>query len=700
MKKFWKVIAAIGLSAALCVPLAACGEAQNGKSAYEIAVENGFEGSEAEWLESLKGAQGAQGEKGDTGARGEKGEQGEKGDTGARGEKGEQGEQGEKGDTGAQGEKGEQGEQGEPGVGIADITYRYEYDAEDGCFYTVIVFTMTDETTYEVRIPSEADPNVSYEATTGEELADLLEAGVSKVTLADDVSVDEVARINGNVTLDLGGNTLSIGSGIGNVAALRACAGSTLTITGDGTIDATGADDTTVPVAAMEAGATVIVESGTIVVGTAKESCLFAGGGGKVVVNGGTFINQSTDEYEYGGGAPLTVNVSNSAAVSDMVINGGTFVGRNPALGDDNLGGTFVAEGYGVTVVDYEGKTAYQVVAIEDAADTTFQAVSGEELDKLVEAGAENVQLGNDLVVESTLNFITDAETTVDLNQQTLTVESGEYSNQIAGGAQVTFKNGTLIAEHSVNNVAFSNIVVSGAESSLTLDHVEYTANGTAIYIQGDGTDDSAKASSVIIQDSVINGGAYCVGTNASPDSGNTFNAYQNVNIQIINSQLGIEEGTEGAGILLNVAGTLTIDGSEIYGGDQAVIVRAGTAYISNSTLGTTLSYAKDEYLYTPWGSGNALPKAALVVGNRNGSYYADAKCTLSGSITFELVEGTCTRRVYLYANNTGYGADINDNQPFTTTLDYSAAQGIASEDIITGNGSAEVTIIAPQAGN
>ena len=700
MKKFWKVIAAIGLSAALCVPLAACGEAQNGKSAYEIAVENGFEGSEAEWLESLKGEQGEQGEKGDTGARGEKGEQGEKGDTGARGEKGEQGEQGEKGDTGARGEKGEQGEQGEPGVGIADITYRYEYDAEDGCFYTVIVFTMTDETTYEVRIPSEADPNVAYEATTGEELADLLEAGVSKVTLADDVSVDEVARINGNVTLDLGGNTLSIGSGIGNVAALRACAGSTLTITGDGTIDATGADDTTVPVAAMEAGATVIVESGTIVVGTAKESCLFAGGGGKVVVNGGTFINQSTDEYEYGGGAPLTVNVSNSATVSDMVINGGTFVGRNPALGDDNLGGTFVAEGYGVTVVDYEGKTAYQVVAIEDAADTTFQAVSGEELDKLVEAGAENVQLGNDLVVESTLNFITDAETTIDLNQQTLTVESGEYSSQIAGGAQVTFKNGTLIAEHSVNNVAFSNIVVSGAESSLTLDHVTYTANGTAIYIQGDGTDDSAKASSVIIQDSVINGGAYCVGTNASPDSGNTFNAYQNVNIQIINSRLGIEVGTEGAGILLNVAGTLTIDGSEIYGDDQAVIVRAGTAYISDSTLGTTLSYAKDEYLDTPWGSGNVLPKAVLVVGNRNGPYYADAKCTLSGSIIFELVEGSCTRVVYLYANNTSYGADINDNQPFTTTLDYSAAQGIASRDITTGYGSAEVTIIAPQAGN
>ena len=45
----------------------------DGLSAYEVAVENGFEGTVNQWLESLKG------EKGDTGA------QGEKGDTGAQG---------------------------------------------------------------------------------------------------------------------------------------------------------------------------------------------------------------------------------------------------------------------------------------------------------------------------------------------------------------------------------------------------------------------------------------------------------------------------------------------------------------------------------------------------------------------------------------------------------------------------------------
>lgn len=44
-----------------------------GKSAYEIAVEQGFVGTEAEWLESLKGQDGAQGPQGEQGPEGEPG---------------------------------------------------------------------------------------------------------------------------------------------------------------------------------------------------------------------------------------------------------------------------------------------------------------------------------------------------------------------------------------------------------------------------------------------------------------------------------------------------------------------------------------------------------------------------------------------------------------------------------------------------
>lgn len=54
----------------------------DGASAYEIALKNGFEGTEAEWLESLKGDQGIPGTKGEHGDKGDKGDKGEKGDAG------------------------------------------------------------------------------------------------------------------------------------------------------------------------------------------------------------------------------------------------------------------------------------------------------------------------------------------------------------------------------------------------------------------------------------------------------------------------------------------------------------------------------------------------------------------------------------------------------------------------------------------
>ena len=84
-----------------------------GKSAYQIAVENGFKGTEEEWIASLKGPKG---DPGDTGPKGEQGIQGPKGDTGLTGPKGEQGIQGPKGDAGAAGPQGETGPQGEQGI--------------------------------------------------------------------------------------------------------------------------------------------------------------------------------------------------------------------------------------------------------------------------------------------------------------------------------------------------------------------------------------------------------------------------------------------------------------------------------------------------------------------------------------------------------------------------------------------------------
>lgn len=102
-----------------------------GKSAYQIAKDNGFEGSEQEWLASLKGqdGDGRKGDKGDPGKsafqiaqdNGFTGNQTEwlASLKGADGAQGPQGIQGIKGDTGVQGEQGIQGEAGKSAYEIA-----------------------------------------------------------------------------------------------------------------------------------------------------------------------------------------------------------------------------------------------------------------------------------------------------------------------------------------------------------------------------------------------------------------------------------------------------------------------------------------------------------------------------------------------------------------------------------------------------
>lgn len=117
-----------------------------GISAYQLAVLNGYSGTESEWLASLKGetgetgepgpqgpkgdrgadgAKGEKGDRGDVGPQGEIGPQGPKGDAGERGEKGDTGEQGPKGDTGPQGPKGDKGDPGELDPEVLDAKRDY-----------------------------------------------------------------------------------------------------------------------------------------------------------------------------------------------------------------------------------------------------------------------------------------------------------------------------------------------------------------------------------------------------------------------------------------------------------------------------------------------------------------------------------------------------------------------------------------------
>ncbi len=88
LKKVLLGILSTAFVASLSLGFAACEQGKNGKdgkSAYEIAVEHGFTGTEEEWLAALKGDKGDTGDKGDKGDNGDTGDKGDKGDTGATG---------------------------------------------------------------------------------------------------------------------------------------------------------------------------------------------------------------------------------------------------------------------------------------------------------------------------------------------------------------------------------------------------------------------------------------------------------------------------------------------------------------------------------------------------------------------------------------------------------------------------------------
>lgn len=121
-----------------------------GKSAYELAVENGFVGTESDWLASLKGSQGPQGEQGIQGERGEKGEPGEQGPQGIQGVQGPQGIQG------PQGEKGETGSAGVDGKS-ATITIGTVTTLDAGSSATVENVGTSTDAIFNFGIPKGAD---------------------------------------------------------------------------------------------------------------------------------------------------------------------------------------------------------------------------------------------------------------------------------------------------------------------------------------------------------------------------------------------------------------------------------------------------------------------------------------------------------------------------------------------------------------
>ena len=275
-------------------------------------------------------------------------------------------------------------------------------------------------------------------------------------------------------------------------------------------------------------------------------------------------------------------------------------------------------------------------------------ATDGVSLRRLLENKAYGVvKLNNDIEYEDVNLVSSDVNAVLDLNGRTI---SAVYKGTTAleNGAVLTIKNGTFNAELAAdkNNTNTTVIMNVASGSRLTIDNVKFTTKNNS----GLGVDDANTVLTVKNQ-STVKANVYCVATNAEKDG-----IHSGVTINLENSAF-IAESTsnDNCAICLNVEGTLNMADCTVKSGRQAVLVRGGTANISGGKIETTGAYT------TPpngnWGSGNEVPLAALVIGNRSTSAYAyPATVTLTG---VEIVAGNGAPAIYMYGNKEEHPANL-----------------------------------------
>lgn len=160
-----------------------------------------------------------------------------------------------------------------------------------------------------------------------------------------------------NITLDLNGKTITADT----TATIRHEGPGTLTImdsVGGGKVVNT-ANAADMGIAVWARGGSVAIEGGVFESASLYEATVYIGAatasGKTITISGGTFRNVAEGKYHWKQTLdPIVLNVWNSMEPTAISVTGGSF-SSDPANGDDNKGGTFLAEGYVSTLNETSG---------------------------------------------------------------------------------------------------------------------------------------------------------------------------------------------------------------------------------------------------------------------------------------------------------------------------------------------------------
>jgi len=237
-------------------------------------------------------------------------------------------------------------------------------DAEENGFYFVFTTAEGASVTVDGAAADETAAYGAYEARvsnawfdTFENAVKYAEANGKTVVLLKDVEVGEADSaatglvVSGTLTVDFNGFTVSnVGTGYAVVVS-----GSDAKVTlidsseeqTGGIYGGSGGDNQALRV---ESGATLDIYGGNYNVGGDAQgegnSTVAIRTNSTVNIYGGRFASEKDYQGKY-----FVLNVQQTTGASGYIkVYGGTFVGQNPADGDDALGGSFVADGYEAVV--------------------------------------------------------------------------------------------------------------------------------------------------------------------------------------------------------------------------------------------------------------------------------------------------------------------------------------------------------------
>lgn len=310
-------------------------------------------------------------------------------------------------------------------------------DAEENGFYFVYTTAEGASVTVDGEAADETAVYGAYEARvsnawfdTFENTVKYAEANGKTVVLLKDVEVGEAGNaatglvVSGTVTVDFNGFTVSnVGTGYAVVVS-----GSDAKVTlidsseeqTGGIYGGSGGDNQALRV---ESGATLDIYGGNYNVGGDAQgkgnSTVAIRTNSTVNIYGGRFASEKDYQGKY-----FVLNVQQTTGASGFIkVYGGTFVGQNPADGDDALGGSFVADGYEAVV----SKAATDDSLAEYTVGKVYEAGSEEALRGAIAAaqGFSVVRLTADVDLKEEL-YINGVDLMLDLNGFTLSLHYGE----------------------------------------------------------------------------------------------------------------------------------------------------------------------------------------------------------------------------------------------------------------------------------